>query len=433
MRKPRWLGEGPDRNGIEMHIKVSERPGRRLRRLALWALPPLAVVGAWFWGTALPVVERDDLWIEEVRQGELEVTVSGHGSLKPLEQRWLIAETPGTIEQILLQPGAAVAPDSVILKLSSPALDDELRGARLQLAGQEAEIAAALAGSRSELLAARMQKERAVGERLAARLEFDMYEKLLGQMTVSKLQFEKARLQLEQAERAEHAEAQRLRELEQIHQSRVKALAARVEQQREQVRLLEQRQRGLALRAGAAGMLMQLADGLEPGRAVAAGTALALVGRLDRMYAELRVPAVRAGELAVGMPASVDLRDRKMPGRVVRIDPRASNDQVVADIALDGELPDAARPELPVSAEIRVRTLGDVVFVRAPPKAHAGQTLRLYVGEPGSDELRQADVVFGEQGGGFIVVREGLRVGQMVVLSDLERFAGAPRLRLQSN
>src|SRR4026208_925546 len=82
---------------------------------------------------AAPAGERSTIWIGTVKRGPMLRQVRGSGTLVPEEIRWIPATTSGRVERILLRPGTAVTPTSVILELSNPALDQELEDVGLRL------------------------------------------------------------------------------------------------------------------------------------------------------------------------------------------------------------------------------------------------------------------------------------------------------------
>ena len=65
--------------------------------------------------------------------------VRGSGTLVPEEIRWIPATTQGRVERILLRPGATVHPDTVILELTNPELQQSVKEA--ELAYQSAQAA----------------------------------------------------------------------------------------------------------------------------------------------------------------------------------------------------------------------------------------------------------------------------------------------------
>src|ERR1700674_312520 len=89
---------------------------------------------------AAPSVDRATVWSDTVKRGPLLREVRGLGTLVPEDIRWIPATTQGRVERILLHPGTAVKPDSVIVELSNPQLDQELQDAALKVQAAEASL-----------------------------------------------------------------------------------------------------------------------------------------------------------------------------------------------------------------------------------------------------------------------------------------------------
>src|SRR5947208_6363194 len=89
---------------------------------------------------AVPSVDRSTVWIDTVKRGPMVRQVRGLGTLVPEEIRWIPANTEGRVEKIIVWPGTRVEPDSVILELSSPELEQAAHDAELQATAAEAEL-----------------------------------------------------------------------------------------------------------------------------------------------------------------------------------------------------------------------------------------------------------------------------------------------------
>ncbi len=105
---------------------------------------------------------------------------------------------------------------------------------------------------------------------------------------------------------------------------------------------------------------------VEVGQQVQPGTNLVRVADPTRLKAELRIAETQARDLTIGQIASVDTRNGFIPGKVIRIDPAAMNGTVTVDVALEGELPRGARPDLSVDGTIELERLDNVLFVGRP-------------------------------------------------------------------
>src|SRR3954463_205165 len=87
---------------------------------------------------AAPSVDRAVVWIDTVKRGDIPRQVRGSGTLVPEDIRWIPAQTQGRVERIVLRPGAQVTPDSVILEMSNPDLENAVRDAELSYRSSQA-------------------------------------------------------------------------------------------------------------------------------------------------------------------------------------------------------------------------------------------------------------------------------------------------------
>src|SRR5690349_18826852 len=104
---------------------------------------------------AAPSVEWGTLWPDTVRRGPMVREVRGTGTLVPEDTRWIPATTAGRVEKILLRSGAVVEPDSVIMELSNPELEQQAVEARLQFESAQAQLLNRQAELESNLLTQR--------------------------------------------------------------------------------------------------------------------------------------------------------------------------------------------------------------------------------------------------------------------------------------
>src|SRR5215475_14838215 len=85
---------------------------------------------------AAPSVEITTVWPDTVKRGSMLRQVHGIGTLVPIPEdvRLIPAETDVHVERILLLPGGPpVKPDSVIMELSNPQVEQEAMSAALDL------------------------------------------------------------------------------------------------------------------------------------------------------------------------------------------------------------------------------------------------------------------------------------------------------------
>jgi beta-lactamase regulating signal transducer with metallopeptidase domain len=145
--------------------------------------------------------------------------------------------------------------------------------------------------------------------------------------------------------------------------------------------------------------------------------------------AELKVPASQADELKVGQSASILLRpDVSISGTVARID-SATGGQVAVGIHLEKQAPEFAGAN--VDGTVRVRVLKNVLYVGRPVFAAANTQYRLFKLEPDGSHAIRSTVRFGAASVDAIQIVTGLQPGDRVILSDMSKYDGQDRIRLQ--
>jgi HlyD family secretion protein len=89
---------------------------------------------------AAPSVDYGTIWPDTVKRGSMLRQVHGLGTLVPIPEdvRLIPAETDVRVERILVLPGTPVKPETVIMELSSPQVEQEAVNADLDLKSAEA-------------------------------------------------------------------------------------------------------------------------------------------------------------------------------------------------------------------------------------------------------------------------------------------------------
>src|SRR5688572_7373782 len=134
----------------------------RTRRIVLVVAGVLALaaitVGIRWYVNRAPTITRSELWIGAVKRGPLTFDIRGQGTLVPTDFRWASAPIAARVDKVLVQPGAEVTADAVLLELSNP--DAEL--AALEADRDVAQAEAQLAQLVAQLDGTRLQQESAV-------------------------------------------------------------------------------------------------------------------------------------------------------------------------------------------------------------------------------------------------------------------------------
>jgi HlyD family secretion protein len=380
---------------------------------------------------AAPTVERATVWVDTVKRGPMLRQVRGLGTLVPVDEarRQLPSATQGRVERIVLRPGAEVQPDTVILELSDPQVQQTMADAEQQLRGAEADYNSLEAKLDTDRLTQRSSAAQIGADRDAAKAQFEVDDRLHKEGLQSTLQREISKVRYESLEKRYQIEMERVEKSEINFKAQLLAQQARIDQFRSQYNLRKQQYDQLRVRAGMSGVLEQIS--VSVGQQVAPGTNLARVADPTRLKAELRIAETQAKDLTIGQRAQVDTRNGIIEGKVIRIDPAAQQGTVTVDVELVGELPRGARPDLSVDGTIELERLDNVLNVGRPAFGQEQSTVGLFKVDQTTGEAMRAQVQLGKSSVNTIEVIGGLTEGDQVILSDMSAWDQFERIRLR--
>jgi HlyD family secretion protein len=405
---------------------------KRRKQLLFGGLGLAAFVGLGVWvaglDAAAPQVERESLWLDSVKRGEMLREVRGPGLLVPKEIRWIAAETPARVERIVVKPGAVVEPDTVIVELSNPEVAEAQLAAHSALVASQADLAAQRMTLESQLLDQRANLAGVEADYESARLQTEAEAELAQKGIIPTIQYRRSQLTSDRLKIRLDIEKERLAKFGQTMASQLEAQRARTDQLRSTAELRGRQLEGLKVRAGIAGVLQQVP--VEEGQQVAAGMNLARVARPDVLMAELRIPETQVKDVVIGQSVSVDTRNGIVAGRVMRIDPAVLNGTVLVDVDLEGTLPPGARPDLSVDGTIQIERLDDVLYVGRPAYGQPESEVRLFKLDPESGIAQRVPVRLGRASVNLIEIQQGLQPGDQIILSDTSQWDEHDRLRI---
>jgi HlyD family secretion protein len=377
---------------------------------------------------AAPTVDRNLVWIGEVKRGEMRREVRGLGTLVPEEIRWIAARTQGRVDEIILRPGAIVKPDSVILKLTNPDVEQAAQAADSQLKAAEAELVNLRVSLQRDVLAAESASASAKADFEQAKLRAEVNEQLYKDGLVSALDLKLLRVTAEQADTRNQIEQKRFAFTKESIAPQLAVKEAEVDRLRAQAKLRHDELDALAVKAGMNGVLQVLP--VDVGVQVQPGTNLARVADPTKLKAEIRIAETQAKDIQIGQDASVDTRNGIVEGKVARVDPSVQNGTVTVDVSLPSELPRGARPDLSVDGTIELERLDNVVYVGRPAFGQEKSKVGIFKLDNSGSYAVRTPVMLGRSSVNTIEVVSGLQPGDRVILSDMSQWDAADRVNL---
>jgi HlyD family secretion protein len=380
---------------------------------------------------AAPVVERGTVWTDTVRRGSMLRQVRGIGSLVPSQESVLQipAETDATVVRIRMLPGSLVKPDTILLDMSNPQVEQAAVDARLQWKAAEAEYQSERMKLESDLMNQKAGAATVKADFTQAELQSQTDKALYDLGVISGLAYKASKGKADELTIRNGLEDQRLVSGQKAMDSQLAEEQAKVEEMKVLAELKQKQLDALRVRAGIEGVLVELP--LHVGEHVLPGTMLAKVVQPNHLMAELKIPETQARDVQIGEPSSIDTHNGLISGTVMRVDPAVQNGTVTVDVKLTGDLPKGARPDLSVDGTIDLERLENVLYVGRPAFGQENSTISLFKLEANGQDAVRVPVKVGRASVNSIQVLDGLHEGDTVVLSDMSRWDNTDRIRLQ--
>ena len=417
-----------------MHSETLPRPSRRA--LLWFSFPVVAVVAfaAFTIGTshmksAAPVVDRSALQIETVRRGPLVRHVSGLGVLVPEETRWLAAVTDAHVDQVFILAGAPVKPDSILMQLSNPDLERQVRDAELATKKVEAELANLRVQLQAQLLNEHSMEAQLQSDLTEAKLQAERDEALQHEGIGSAMNAKISRARADSLATRLQIEKEKLAIAEEARQAQLAAKQAEVAQVQALYELKLHQKESLIVRAGISGVLDEIS--VDAGQQINAGANLARLTSSERLVARIHIPESQAGEVQVHQRAALQMQDRKFSGRVTRIDPTVQNGAISVDIRADGRQAAEAHSGVTVDGTIETERVPSATYLPQELQAHADAALPLFKISDDGTEARRVTVQLGRVSEDGTEIVGGLAPGDRVIVSDMSTWNRYDQVRLQ--
>ena len=417
-------------------VSPQERQTRKRRRGLLAGgaglLAALAIYALTRVGEAAPLVPTDGLWIDAVQEGDISREVHGVGELVPDDDaaRWAAADVDGRVERKLLESGALVAADTVLLELSDPDVAQAAVTADLALEQAASAYTSLEASLEAELLSVRSLMASVESERAQAVLQARVDATLAKKGLLSEVTAEQSSVRADALTERARLEQSRLAALEQSQRTRLAAQQSEVKNHRTMADLKRRDLAALTVRAGMRGVLQDVV--VEVGQRVTRGANLARVIDPARLKARIRVPEAQTTALQLGQAVNVDTHNGIVPGRLSRIAPSAENGTVAVDVRLDGALPAGARVDMTIDGTIHLNQLSGIRHVSRPASGPSEGDAFLYKVSADGTRAERITVRLGPATANRVQIVDGdLSAGDRVVLSDTSGWPDAAVVRLQ--
>jgi HlyD family secretion protein len=420
----------------DFQISETTRRQRRRSRLFLWCsgggAAALCIAGLLYWLPNGPTVDSSTLVTAIVQSGIFAVSVQAPGTLKSRDVRYVTAAVPGTVEDVIVQPGDHVQPSSVLLHLANPQLQAAVVAARSALADAQATLVSTQADLDNQLLALQASLSTAQAAAASAALKVQAERGLEAEHVIAELDYQSSILDAADARAQVGLTSRRIAAFRRNQVAQLAAQQTRVAAFQAALDEAAQNVAALTVTAGQPGVVQSVAP--QPGQTLALGDPIAQVASVTALKAVLAVAPSDAGEIEAGQSAQIALNnalDTRIDGAVTRVSPSVVDGNVAVDVSLPAQLPDGTRPDLAVLGQVSVTSIPHTIFVTRPVGAAPDSAGEVYELVDGGRKAVQVAVQYGAASATTIQILSGLPPGAQIVVSDTSAFAGAPKVSVR--
>jgi HlyD family secretion protein len=422
-----------------MDIARPDLKQKKKRQMFVWAGVGIVVLAVAVFAVsrlkpAAPTVDRSTIWTDTVKRGPMIRQVRGStGSLVPREDsiELIPAQTEATVVRIRVLPGAQVTPNIVIMDLADPLLAQELLNAQLALKAAQADYKSLQATLQSTLMDKKTAAAEVNANYTSDQLQAQTDKALLDLGVISGLAYSKSKNTADQLTIQHQLSQQQLDVNQKAIEIQLASNQTKIDQAKALLDLYNKQSNALQVHSSISGTLAPLATPVQVGQHVAVGTSVAEVIQRDKLKAALQIAETQARDIQLGQPAAIDTHNGTIPGHVTRIDPSVVNGTRTVDVDLDGPLPPGAVPQLSVDGTIDLERIADTLQVGRPALGNENSTLSLFKLDPDGKGATRVAVKVGRASVNSIQVLEGLKEGDVVILSDMSRYDAVDRVRLE--
>jgi len=421
-----------------MDISRPDIKKKKLRRqIIVLAIVALGVTAA-AWAVmrlkpAVPTVDASAVWPDTVKRGDMIRNVRGLGTLTPREEsiELIPAQTDATVVRILVLPGTMVKPDTVLMDLSDPQLEQQLVSQKLALDGALADYKSLQATLNSAIMDKKSAAAQVNAQYSQAELQANTDKQLYGLGVISGIQLNQSTSNATQLTSQHQISIEQLDVNQKAIQVQLQSAQTKVDSAKALLDLYEKQEDDLHVKAGISGVVASLPVPMAVGMHVTAGTSVAEVIDPTQLKAALQIAETQAHDILLGQKAEIDTHNGIVPGHVSRIDPSVLNGTRTVDVTLDGPLPAGAVPQLSVDGTIELAHLHNVLYVGRPAFGNENSTISLFRYDPNGKTATRVQVQVGKASTTEIQILSGLNEGDRVILSDMSRYDSTDKVRLE--
>ncbi|MEZ4952208.1 MAG: HlyD family efflux transporter periplasmic adaptor subunit [Saprospiraceae bacterium] len=414
--------------------KKIEKKNWTWQKIAIYAV---VVVGVAFlfstiWkdaGTSKLNVETERLLVDTIHQGVFQEFIPVTGIVQPIKTVFIDAIEGGRVEEKFVEDGAMMKQGQPILRLSNPDL-------QLNYLNQEANTVAQINQIRNTSLMMEQQSLNLREQALDVEYQIDLFTKrnqrnqeLYSAKAVARVDYEETTDQLEHLYRRKKMLAMTIEKDSMSQALQQEQMTNSLDLMKRNLGIARQSLDNLVMKSPIDGQLSGL--NTELGELINQGESIAQVDDLRNFKIRARIDEYYISRIFIDQEGSFQFDGKTYNLSIKKIYPQVTNGSFEADLVFTNETPKNIKrgQSVSIKLELSAEEKG-LLLARGSFYQKTGGNW-IYLVEPGSNVARKQNIKVGRQNPNFYEVLEGLKPGDVVIVSSYDNFGDKDELILK--
>lgn len=418
-----------DNQTMDRAIPVSVQRKRRMARIGKYVLIVAAIMGVAVWLGVLMMssVDKKSLIVSAVDRGTIDVSITATGKVVPAFEEVIISPISAQILEVYAHSGDTVDVGTPLLRLDLQSAQIEYSKALDEREIRQQQLVQLTTNTETQLSDRRMQievEEMKLGQ-LEAQLRNEQYLDSLGSGTKDRVR---------QAEITLRTAQMQLHQLKQQYQNEVRVRQAdlRMKQLQDDIAdkgLSETRRTldGANIRSPRKATLTYISS--EIGNIVGAGSKVAVVSDLTHFKVNGEITDNYSDRVMAGGRVLVKIGKERLFGTISTVTPLSQNGVITFTVTMDNPSHPKLRSGLKVEVFVITSIKEDVLRIRNGSYYTGAGDYTLFIFKD-EHTLVPRSVRLGECNYDHVEVISGLEEGDSVVVSDMQKFKGKEKIRI---
>jgi HlyD family secretion protein len=418
-----------DNQTMDRAIPVSVQRKRRMVRIGKYVLIVAVILGiaTWLGILMMTSVDKKSLIVSEVDRGTIDVSITATGKVVPAFEEVIISPISAQILEVYAHSGDTVDVGTPLLRLDLQSAQDNYSKALDEREIRQQQLVQLTTNTETQLSDRRMQievEEMKLGQ-LEAQLRNEQYLDSLGSGTKDRVR---------QAEITLRTAQMQLRQLKQQYQNEVRVRKAdlRMKQLQDGIAdkgLSETRRTldGANIRSPRKATLTYISS--EIGSIVGQGSKVAVISDLTHFKVDGEISDTYSDRVVAGGRVLVKIGKERLFGTISTVTPLSNNGVITFTVAMDNPSHPKLRSGLKVEVFVITSIKEDVLRIRNGSYYTGAGDYTLFIHKD-ANTLVPRSVRLGECNYDYVEVLRGLEEGDSVVVSDMQKFKGKEKIRI---